>query len=52
MDFTERLPLAMGVLIGNWFFVPLIFGIPFGRGFAIGALAALIVLILPMFNRT
>ncbi len=43
---SEAIPLALGVFLGNWFVVPLVFeSRSFTDGFFIGLIAAVLVLI-------
>lgn len=37
--------LALGVLLGNWLFLPLFTGKPYRQGFVVGLIAAGIVLL-------
>ncbi len=39
-----NLAFALGVFVGNWLIIPVIFKSSFTKGFAIGVIAALLVL--------
>jgi len=43
--------LALGVFLGNWIVVPLVFKRTFKEGFFIGIIAAVLILIFALFVR-